>query len=371
MTSHDETSAIQISEQTGGQDEGASPFVLLEDLLSIPAVPGRERLIREAIERRCKNNGGFDSVETDPLGSLLVRRAPTRPGDGKPLRVLFAAHMDQIGFLVSHIEEGGFLRLHPVGAFDPRTMLARSVRVVTESGPSLSGVLYAEGRPLHTAPNKDLETVPGLETFFVDLSMPESEVRDQVKLGDMVVYAPSVQRVGASIVASGLDDRAGCWAILVALEQATDHSCEIVAAFSAQEEVGSRGAVPLGYAVDADIAIACDTTVCSALPGTAPQHHVTKAGAGVSIQIADASTISDHSLVNKLETLAKERSIPCQRSLMMGGGQDGARLQVARRGVPTIVISCPIKYLHTATEMAHTVDLESYRDLLAAAMETL
>jgi endoglucanase len=279
--------------------------------------------------------------------------------------------MDQIGFLVSYIEDGGFLRLHPVGAFDPRTLFARLVRVVTEADETLPGILHPEGRPLHTAPAKDLQVVPELETFFVDLSLPESDVRKRVRPGDMVVFAPSFEHVGSSVVAAGLDDRVGCWALLSALERLQAHQCEIIAAFTAQEEVGSRGAQPLAFAVEADIGIACDTTVCSALPGTEPRHHITQPGEGVSIQIADASTISDHGLVQQFEAIAREHRIKCQRSLMLGGGQDGALIHTSRKGVPTIVLSCPVKYLHTSAEMVHADDLVSFRDLLIATLEGL
>lgn len=363
-----------MTEQMPPNDVSISPWTLLKELVSAPGVPGREGPIRQVIQQHCERLGCFDEIQVDPLGSLICRRFPTErrnDSERRPKRVLVAAHMDQIGFLVSFIEDGGFLRLHPVGAFDPRTLFARAVRVVTEAGEILPGILHPEGRPLHTAPTKDLQVVPELEDFFVDLSMSENDVRKRVRPGDMVVFASSFEQVGSSLVAPALDDRAGCWAVLSALERLQTHDCEIVAAFTAQEEVGSRGAQPLSFAIDADIGIACDTTVCGALPGTSSQHHITQPGDGVSIQVADASTISDRGLVQEFESIAKENHIKCQRSLMLGGGQDGALIHTSRKGVPTIVLSCPIKYLHTSVEMVHTDDLESFRDLLAAALGAL
>ncbi|MEL6207667.1 MAG: M20/M25/M40 family metallo-hydrolase [Pseudomonadota bacterium] len=355
-------------------DTAAARWGLLRKLVMAPGVPGREGPVRDVIQAQCEAISVFDEIRVDPLGTLICRRAPRSGPDhsgAQAKRVLVAAHMDQIGFLVSFVEDGGFLRLHPMGAFDPRTLFARNVRVVNESGQVLPGVIHAEGRALHHAPEKDRQVVPELDSFFVDLSLPEDEVRALVEPGDMVVLAGGFDEVGTSIVAPCLDDRAGCWALLAAMERLDRHTCEVVAAFTAQEEVGSRGALPLAFAVEADLGIACDTTVCDALPGNAPRHHVTVPGAGVAIQIADASMISDHRLVGQIETVAKARGIPFQRSLLMGGGQDGARIHTARQGVPTVVLSCPIKYIHTATEMARVEDLHAFRDLLAAVLESV
>jgi endoglucanase len=348
---------------------------LLERLVGAPGVPGREAPIRSVIEAHVRAANLFDEITTDALGSLICRRRP-RPVSGapareRPLRVLAAAHMDQIGFLVSHVSADGLLSLHPVGAFDVRTLLARRVTVYTEDGEALPGVLNAPGRPLHTAPPADLARLPDLSALFVDLSLGGDVVRSKVRLGDMVVVDGAFAQIGESVVAAGLDNRVGCWALIRAIEDLDRHDCEIWAAWTVQEELGSRGAGPLGFGVAPDIGISCDTTLCSKVPGVAAEHHITQPGEGISIQIADSSTLADMDLVRSIEAIAREKRIRCQRSLMLGGGQDGAYIQRSRAGVRTLVLSCPLKYMHTSAEMVHRSDLDSYRALLSAYLASL
>lgn len=346
---------------------------LLEILTQTPGVPGREDRIRSVIEAHFREHQIFDELHTDALGSLIGLRHP-RPASGaatsKPLTVLVAAHMDQIGFLVSHISPEGFLRAHPVGSFDPRTLFARRVRVCTASG-DLPGVMNPNGRPVHTATAEELKHVPALDEFFIDLSLPAAVVREKVELGDMIVLDGPFVEMGEAIVAGGLDNRVGCWALMRALENLTTHNCRIYAVFTAQEELGSRGATPVSFGIEADIGIACDTTVCCAVPGVRPEHYITTAGMGVSLQLADSSTIADSTLVRDIEAIARQHGIKTQRSLMLGGGQDGAMIQRSRKGVRTVVFSCPVKYLHTVAEMVHRDDLISYRDVLVRYLSAL
>lgn len=347
---------------------------LLERLINTPGVPGREDRIRAVIEEHVRAAGIFDEIRTDALGSLIGVRRPrprSRAQAGAPVSVLAAAHMDQIGFLVRHISSEGFLALHPVGAFDPRTLFGHRVRVCTEGGEDLPGIINAPGRPIHTATPEELKLVPDLSTFFVDLSLPHETVRDKVRLGDMVVLDAPFLAMGQSIIGGGLDNRVGCWALIRALEAMTHHDCTIYAVWSVQEELGSRGAVPASFGIEADIGLSCDTTVCCKVPGVPAEQQVTLPGEGVSLQIADSSTLADMSLVRDLETVARAKGIRSQRSLMLGGGQDGAAIQRSRRGVRTIVLSCPVKYMHSAVEMVHRDDLDSYRSLIAAYLESM
>lgn len=345
---------------------------LLTRIIAAPGIPGREGPIRDLIETHIRAQGQFDEVRVDSLGSLIAVRKPRGTCiKDRPLRVLVAAHLDRIGFLVSHISEGGFLRLHPVGSFDPRTLFACQVVAVTRAGKSFPGVLNPDGRPHHTAPADELAKVPPLESFYVDLGLSEDKVRAEISLGDMVLFDGPLRWIGDALSAPGLDDRLGCWALLSAIERLDAHGCEIHAMWSVQEEVGSRGAQAASFGIEADIGIACDTNVCCDLPGTAPEHHIMRAGAGIGLQIADSSTISDIGLVEDIEAVAAWHGIACQRTLMLGGGQDGARIQLSRAGVRTLVLSCPVRYLHTDAEMAQVADIVAYRDLLQRYLEQL
>lgn len=162
---------------------------LLATLTQTPSVPGREARVREVIENHVRQAGLFDEIRTDAMGSLIGIRRP-RPKDGgtieKPLKVMLAAHMDQIGFLVSHIDENGFLRVNPVGGFDARNLFARQVRVCTAGG-DLPGVMNPSGRPIHIATADEKTKVPEINEFFIDIGMTGETVKERVKIGDMVV----------------------------------------------------------------------------------------------------------------------------------------------------------------------------------------
>lgn len=347
---------------------------LLKKLTQTPSVPGREDRIRKVIEEHITAARLFDEVRTDAMGSLIGFRS-ARPADGasadaRPKKVMLAAHMDQIGFLVSHIDDKGFVRVNPVGGFDTRNLFARAVRVCTSSG-DLQGVMNPSGRPIHIATEEEKKKVPLITDFFVDLGMDADAVRERVRIGDMVVLDGPFHEVGNFVTSQCLDNRVGCWAQIRAIENLSNHNCDIYAAWTVQEEVGLRGAMPAAFGIEPDIGIACDTTLCCQTPGVPEESRVTVAGDGVCLHVMDSSMISDIGLIEEVEAVALEQEIKCQRGILARGGQDGAVIQRSRSGVRTIAFACPVKYIHTVTEMSHRDDLESYPALLTAWLETL
>lgn len=346
---------------------------LLETLTQTASVPGREGRIREVIENYVTEKKLFNRLETDAMGSLIGYRAP-RPKSGtapeSPTRVLLAAHMDQIGFIVRHVGDDGFLRVNPAGGFDTRNLFARTVTVCTSSG-DLPGVMNPAGKPVHIASDEEKKKVPEVGEFFIDLGMTGEEVKEKVRIGDMVVLRGPFQSIGSSVVSQCLDNRVGCWAQVRAIEAIEHHDCEIVAAWTVQEEVGLRGAGPAAFDVEPDIGVACDTTLCCKTPGVPEEDRVTVPGDGVCLHVMDSSMISDIKLIEDIEAVATKNEIKCQRGILARGGQDGAMIQRSRSGVRTVAFACPIKYIHTVTEMAHKDDLDSYPKLLTAWLETL
>lgn len=341
---------------------------LLEKLVLTPSVPGRETRIRSVIKQYIEEKKLFDRVEVDPMGSLIGYRDPRpagKSGSEKPKRVFLAAHMDQIGFLVSHISDSGYLRINAAGGFDNRNLFARTVTVAARDG-DLIGVLNPGGRPIHIAADEDKKKIPELKEFYIDLGLPADEVLAKVRIGDMVTLNASMHQIGDYVVSQCLDNRVGCWALIRAIENLENHDCEIVAAWTVQEEVGLRGAMTSAYAASPDIGISCDTTLCCETPGVPNEERVTSAGAGVCLGVMDSSMIADISLIEDIEAVAESSSIDCQRGILPRGGQDGAVIQRSRGGVPCAAFACPIKNIHTVTEMAHKHDLESYHQLLTA-----
>ena len=344
---------------------------LLERLTQTPSVPGREDRVRDVIRRYVEAADLFDDLRVDAMGSLIGVRKP-HPESGspseQPLKVMLAAHMDQIGFLVSHVGDDGFVRINPVGGFDRRNLFARRVKVCTPEG-DLLGVLNPGGKPIHIASEDEKKKIPEIWEFFVDLGLSPDEVRQRVKIGDMVVLDGPFSEVGDSVVSQCLDNRVGCWALIRAIERLTHHDCEIHAVWTVQEEVGLRGAMPAAFGVAPDIGISCDTTLCCKTPGIPDEQRITVPGDGVCLKVMDSSTIADIKLLEELEAIAAAKGIKCQRGVLPRGGQDGAMIQRSRSGVRTAVFACPVKYIHTVTEMSHKDDLASYPALLAAYLE--
>ena len=262
------------------------------------------------------------------------------------------------------------MRVNPVGGFDTRNLFARRVRVCTKSG-DLPGVMNHGGKPIHIASESDKKKVPEITEFFIDLSLPGETVQELVCVGDMVVLDGPFGEVGDSVVSQCLDNRVGCWAQIRAIENLEHHNCDIYAAWTVQEEVGLRGATPASFGIDPDIGIACDTTLCCKTPGVPDEERVTIAGDGVCLHIMDSSMIGDIGLIEEIEAVATANDIKCQRGILPRGGQDGAAIQRSRSGVRTVAFACPIKYIHTVTEMAHKDDLAAYPALLTAWLKTL
>jgi len=282
--------------------------------------------------------------------------------------------MDEIGFLVSHIDDKGFVRVDPVGGFDTRNLFSRRVFVCTDGG-DLKGVMNPDGRPLHIASAEDRKKVPEIKEFFVDLGMPADEVKERVKVGDCVVLDEPLIEVGHKIVSKALDNRIACWLGIESIRQLdkaeAGHSCEIHVVFTVQEEVGLRGARTSAFAVRPDIGLGLDVTLACDTPGVPEHESVTTQGKGFGLHVKDSSFISDETLVRDIERLAQEREIPYQRTILGRGGQDGAAAQQAAAGARAVGIVVGTRYIHTVTEMIDKSDLEAARDIIAAYLETV
>lgn len=343
---------------------------LLETLTQTPSIAGREHRMCDLIRQQTKSL--FDETRSDALGSIIGVRHP-RPQRGKkrkarPLKVMLASHMDQIGFMVRHIDDKGFLRLNAVGGFDCRNLFARLVTVCTDTG-DLPGVMNPAGKPIHVADEAERKTIPQVSDLVVDLGLGIDEVKAQVKIGDPVVIRAPFSRVGNTVVAQALDNRVACWIAIRAIERLEHHPCEIHCAFTVQEEVGLRGAGVAAFGIEADVGIAIDTTLCVDTPGVPDDQRVTKQGDGTALTVMDAGSIADLDLLTTFEKIAADKEIPHQRSIMPRGATDAGTMQRSRAGMRTFTLSCPTRYIHTITEMVHLDDLYACRDLLAAYLE--
>jgi len=331
---------------------------MLRALTQTPGIASREDKVRDVVATYL--GPLVDDLSVDALGNLIGHRK----GSGGP-RIAIAAHIDEIGFLVRHVDDNGFLRVQGVGGFDPRVLVAQRVQVHTRTGNSLPGVFQPASKPIHLmqpGEAKDLK----LEDLFVDLGMTGDVVKEQVRIGDMVTLDRNLIAVGDTVVSKALDDRLGVYVMIQAVMKAVDSTAEIFAIATTQEEIGLRGAQASAYNLDPDIAIALDVTIAGDIPGGTPDARVTKLGAGTAIKILDSSQIANPRIVDHLRDLAEEHGIAHQLEILPFGGTDAGAFQTSRGGMATGTISIPTRYVHTVNEMAHVNDIQASVDLLAA-----
>lgn len=348
---------------------------LLRRLCEVPGIPGREERVRDLIAKDTKSL--FDAVETDAMGSLICTRnsQAAKSKKGEATRLMVAAHMDEIGFYVRHIDEKGFIWVNPAGGFDTRNLFSRRVLVCTDDG-DFEGVMNPGGRPIHISSDEERKKVPEVNEFFIDLGMDADAVTKRIKIGDFVVMHEPFLDMPEKVVSKALDNRFACFVAIEAVrklakDKNTKHAAEIVIAFTTQEEVGLRGAITAANRVNASLGIGLDVTLACDTPGVPDNQRVTKQGDGVGIMVQDSSMIADHALVNDLCDLAKKKKIKYQRCILPRGGQDGAAIQRANHGARTAAIVVGTRYIHTVTEMIHKKDLQAAIDLLAAWMASV
>jgi endoglucanase len=334
---------------------------LLRQLCEMPGVPGHEDRVRKLIMSEIE--GLFDEVTVDPMGSLLCRRDADKPDAPK---IMLLCHMDEIGFLVSHISDKGYLYLQPVGGFDPRNLFSRRVLVCTDNG-DFKGVMNPGGKPIHISSAEERKKIPEVGDFYIDLGMGEA-AKDVVKVGDFVVMDEPFIEIGDKFVSKALDNRIACWLGIEMMKKlgSKGRGAEIHVVFTTQEEVGLRGARTSAFKVQPDIGIGIDTTLACDTPGVPDKDATTVQGKGFGLHVRDSSFIADKALVREIETLAIKNDIPYQRTMLAAGGQDGAAAQQAAAGARAVGIVVGTRYIHTVTEMIHKTDLQAALDILTA-----
>lgn len=360
------TSARVAKKDANHATTGASRAVnldLLRRLSETPGVSGREEQVRAIVVEQLTPL--VDELSVDALGNVIAIK---RGASDRAVKVMLAAHMDEIGFMARYIDERGFVRVQPLGGFDPRTLVAQRVVIHTRGGERLRGVLTPATKPIHLLGDERPGT-PKLEEFYVDLGLPGERVKELVSLGDSITMDRTFEQVGENVIGKAMDDRTGVFTMIEALRQLGKHKATVVAVATVQEEVGLRGATTSAFAVQPDVAIAIDTTLAVDTPGMPETEAVTRLGEGVAIKIFDSSFIPNFKLVEHLRGVAERHEIHHQMEVLPRGGTDAGAMQRSRGGAAAITISIPSRYVHTVNEMVSVADLDAAAKLLARYLE--
>jgi tetrahedral aminopeptidase len=335
---------------------------LLKRLCESPGIPGREDTIRAIVVEEMRPL--FDDLSVDIMGNVVgVKR-----GNGGP-KVMIAAHIDEIGFLVKHIDDQGFIRLQPVGGFDARVLVAQRVLVHGFGGKVHRGAVQAAAKPVHLLEPGEAKPVK-LDDLFVDIGLPADDVKAAVEIGDMVTLDRTLETNDNIVISKSLDDRVGVYVMIEAIRAMKSSDAEIVAVATTQEEVGLRGARTAAYTVEPDISVALDVTLALDIPGASGETAVSKLGKGPAIKIFDSSHLTHPKLVRHVRDVAEEKNIAYQLEILPRGGTDAGAMQLSRAGSAAITLSIPCRYVHTVNEMASIQDINATVDLLAAYLES-
>ncbi len=319
---------------------------LIQRLTDTFSPSGCEDAIRQVVRKEVK--GAADEIRVDTLGNLIVRKGR----GGK--KIMVAAHMDEIGLMVSHVDEKGFVRFTGIGGVYPRNLPGGRVRFVNGT----RGVIGLE-------PTERTSDVPPLEKMFIDVGA--SNKKDcPVRTGDVAAFERPMLDMGGRLVAKSMDDRIGCAVAIEALKNIETTPNEIYFVFTTQEEVGTRGAQTSAYGIDPDLGFSIDVTGWGDTPGE--KNFEVGLGLGPAIKIRDGGMLSDPRIIDWMIRTAEKARIPYQREVLLGGTTDARAMQLVRGGVPVGCVSIPCRYVHSPSEMVDLGDVQNAVKLVTSLL---
>ena len=325
--------------------------MFLEELTNLSGVSGNEREVRDFIIS--KISAYADSITVDSIGNVIA----LKKGNANK-KIMLSAHMDEVGFIISEITDKGYLKFKTVGGIDTRTILAKRLVVGKNKVLGVIGM-----KAVHLQKKTEREEIPEIKDLFIDIGAKDKESAEKlVKLGDYAVFETEFEMLGENAVkAKAIDDRAGCAVLVEALKNSVKYDTYFC--FTAQEEVGLRGARLAASRINPDIALIVEATSCSDVYGFEPHESVTKLGGGAAVTFMDRTTIVDDDLRKKLYNMAKQANIPVQYKCSTSGGNDAGRVHLTANGIKTASISVPCRYIHSAASVASLADINAVYDL--------
>lgn len=335
---------------------------LLSKICETPGAPGHEQRIRELVLTEIKKLA--DSVSIDNMGNVTA----FRKGRNSSKKVMIAAHMDEIGFIVTHIDDRGFLHFIPLGGFDPKTLTAQ--RVIVHGRKDVVGVMGS--KPIHLMSPEERNKMVPISDYFIDLGLPKKEVDKLVRVGDTVTRERELIEMGNCVNCKSLDNRVSVFILIELLRTLKKPAYDLYAVFTVQEEVGLRGVQASALALNPDFGFGLDTTIAYDVPGSKEHERVTSLGKGTAIKVMDSSTICDYRMVNFMRETAIKHKIPYQLELLPAGGTDTAGIQRSNAGGAIAgAVSIPTRHIHQVIEMCDKDDIANSIRLLTKCVEEL
>jgi putative aminopeptidase FrvX len=340
---------------------------LFKEITEAPGVPGYEAEVRAIIRRHLEK---LTTIEQDKIGSIICRK----DGQAQQPRVMLASHMDEIGFMVRHITDEGFIKFVPLGGWWDQVMLAQRVIIRTSQG-DMVGVLGA--KPPHLLSSEERKKVVKKKDMYVDIGATSKEEVEKagVRLGDPIVpISPfTVLANSRTYLGKAWDDRIGCALFIEAIQELAkaEHPNTVYAVGTVQEEVGLRGAKTSAYMVEPDVALILESDIPGDVPGIKPEESAVKLGKGPTLALYDARMIPNLKLRDLVIALAEELEIPLQFSVIEDGATDGGMIHIHNEGVPTIVIAVPARHIHSHTAILHRDDYDNALKLVVALVKRL
>ena len=333
---------------------------LIKDLCNLDGVSGREQAVREYIINALKNAPVKTEIHIDPLGNILCHVFGEKTANKK---LLFAAHMDEVGVIVTHISEDGYLHFSTVGGISPSALYGKRVRF-----PTTKGIIGCKA--IHLCNKEEADKIAKTEEMYIDIGVSSAkEAKELVQIGDVAVFDTDFDEMQDLLTGKALDDRIGCALLLQLVQEIPEH--DFYLAFTVQEEVGLRGAGPAAFTINPDVAVIVDCTTAADIINTPPEKQVCKVGEGAVVSFMDKATLYDAELYSFIRHLADQAGIPNQTKNVIAGGNDAGSIQKSRGGVKVAAVSLPCRYIHSAAGAVHIQDIQSTRALLLLLKEEL
>ncbi|MBQ2933374.1 MAG: M42 family peptidase [Clostridia bacterium] len=319
---------------------------LLKQLCLLDGISGDEGAVREFVISQIKD---YCDYRVDNLGNIIA----FKKGKNAPLKkVLVDAHLDEVGVIITHIEQNGFLRFKTVGGIDTSALMFRRVLI----NQKVTGVIG--GKPVHLCDSEDRKKLPNADNLYIDIGVTTAlQAKSLVSVGDSAVMCSDFTISGDKILTKALDDRVGCTVLIELLKQ--DAEYDFYASFSVQEEVGLRGAGVAAFTVEPDAAIVIDGTTAADVAGVAPAKQVCRQGEGAVVSFMDGATSYDREYYNA----ALSSGIKAQSKCAVAGGNNAGSIHLSRGGVRAVALSVPCRYIHTSGSVADINDVIAVRDL--------